>query len=116
MKKRFAHKIAVIYRRIQNEETGAVAMEYIVITLLVAAACVALIMVLGGNLRNMLATTNKIMTATTTDEINLIATDYFMDRENMKYQNDVAIKAGNLLGGAFAEPAGGYCEVPPGYY
>ena len=40
-------------RRLLGEEKGAVAMEYIVIALLVAAAVVGLVMVFGGNLRNM---------------------------------------------------------------
>ena len=43
-----------ILRRILGEECGAVAMEYIVIALLVAAAIVGLVMVFSGSLQSML--------------------------------------------------------------
>ena len=44
-----------VFRRFLGEECGAVAMEYIVIALLVAAAIVGLVIVFSGSLQSMLA-------------------------------------------------------------
>ena len=90
-------------RRVLGEESGAVAMEYIVIALLVAAAVVGLVMVFGGNLRNMLDKTNQTMTSTKVSEVDKVGSDYRKEQEKMKEQNETAVSAGNQLGGDFSE-------------
>ena len=55
--------------RFLGDVRGAVAMEYIVIALLIGAAVVALVMVFGGNIRNMFAKTNDVMTSTTVSDV-----------------------------------------------
>ena len=47
-------RLARMLKRLIGEEKGAVAMEYIVISLLVAATLVGMVMVFSCNLRNML--------------------------------------------------------------
>lgn len=47
--------------RLLGEENGAVAMEYVVIALLVAAAVVGLVMVFGSNIADMFGTTTKTL-------------------------------------------------------
>ena len=89
-------------RRFLGEESGAVAMEYIVIALLVAAAVVGLVMVFGGNLRNMFDKTNTTLTSTTVDEVKTTGENYREEQKNMADQNETAIEAGNKLGGDFS--------------
>lgn len=48
--------------RILGDNAGAVAMEYVVIALLVAAAVVGLVMVFGGTIADMFATTTTTLT------------------------------------------------------
>ena len=105
-------RLARMLKRLIGEEKGAVAMEYIVISLLVAAALVGMVMVFSGNLRNMLGTTNDVMTQKNVEGIQTVSNDYHMNRENQKYYNSEAKEAGNKLGGAFEEVSGGYCEPP----
>ena len=105
-------RLAHILKRLLGEEKGAVAMEYIVISLLVAAALVGMVMVFSGNLRNMLGTTNDVMTQKNVEGIQVVGNDYHMNRENQKYHNSEAKEAGNKIGGAFQEVSGGYCEPP----
>ena len=92
-----------VLRRFLGEESGAVAMEYIVIALLVAAAVVGLVMVFGGNLRNMLDKTNQTMTSTKVSEVETVGSDYRNEQDKMKVENETAVKAGNELGGDFTE-------------
>ena len=89
-------------RRVLGEESGAVAMEYIVIALLVAAAVVGLVMVFGGNLRNMLDKTNQTMTSKKVSDVEKVGSDYRKEQEKMKEQNETAVSAGNQLGGDFS--------------
>ena len=56
-------------KRLLGEQRGAVAMEYIMITLLVAAAIFALVMVFGSQLKNMLNTIIEIMTGKNPQEV-----------------------------------------------
>ena len=115
MKKRIAKKTVALLRRLLKEDEGAIAMEYVLIALLVGASSVAMVMVLGGHLRNMLATTNAVMAATDFDDIKDIEGKFHMVRENLKYENDLAIQAGNKLGGEFARTLHDQCDAPPGY-
>ena len=88
--------------RILGEEKGAVAMEYIVIALLVAAAVVALVMVFGGNLRNMLGKTNATLVQKTPDGAKAVGDQLRLEQEALDAKNKVAIDAGNQLGGDFS--------------
>ena len=88
--------------RILGDERGAVAMEYIVIALLVAAAVVGLVMVFSGNLRNMLGSTNEVMTKKKVSEIKEVGEQYNEQQDKLKQENDTAKEAGNKLGGDFA--------------
>ena len=92
-----------VLRRIAGEESGAVAMEYIVIALLVAAAVVGLVMVFGGNLRNMLDKTNQTMTSKKVSDVETVGSDYRNEQDKMKAENETAVKAGNELGGDFTD-------------
>lgn len=58
-----------ILRRILGEECGAVAMEYIVIALLVAAAIVGLVIVFSGSLQSMLGQIIGVTQSSTNAEI-----------------------------------------------
>ena len=90
-------------RRVLGEESGAVAMEYIVIALLVAAAVVGLVMVFGGDLRNMLDKTNQTMTSKKVSDVETVGSDYRNEQDKMKAENETAVKAGNELGGDFTD-------------
>ena len=89
-------------RRLLGEEKGAVAMEYIVIALLVAAAVVGLVMVFGGNLRNMLDKTNQTMVQTDVKGVEAVGTANRTEQGKLQEQNDTAVSAGNKLGGDFS--------------
>ena len=89
-------------RRLLGEETGAVAMEYIVIALLVAAAVVGLVMVFGGNLRNMFDKTNQTMNQSTVSGVNAVGDANRAEQQKLAAQNDTAVEAGNKLGGDFS--------------
>ena len=90
-------------RRLLGEEKGAVAMEYIVIALLVAAAVVGLVMVFGGNLRNMLDKTNQTMVQTDVAGVEKVGQANRDEQATLEKQNDTAVKAGNKLGGDFQD-------------
>ena len=97
-------------RRLLGEEKGAVAMEYIVIALLVAAAVVGLVMVFGGNIRNMFDKTNQTMNQTTVSGVKEVGEANRAEQEKLAAQNDTAVEAGNKLGGDFSadrQKAGG---------
>ena len=97
-------------RRLLGEEKGAVAMEYIVIALLVAAAVVALVMVFGGNLRNMLDKTNQTMVQSNVSGVEKVGDANRQEQAALEKQNDTAVEAGNKLGGDFSadrQKAGG---------
>ena len=87
--------------RLVGDEKGAVAMEYIVIGLLVAAAVVGLIMVFSGNLRNMLGSTNKVLQSKKVSEVKEAGEAYNTEQDKMAKENDTAKDAGNKLGGDF---------------
>ena len=89
--------------RLICDEKGAVAMEYIVIALLVAAAVVGLVMVFGGNLRNMFAKTNDTLTATKVKEVDEAGQNLRDEQGELKKQNADAVKAGDKLGGDFKD-------------
>ena len=95
-------RFARMLKRLLGEEKGAVAMEYIVIGLLVAAAVVGLVMVFSGNLRNMLGTTNDVMTQKNVEGVQNVAKDYESERDKMQNQNKEAKEAGNKIGGDFS--------------
>ena len=95
-------RFARMLKRLLGEEKGAVAMEYIVIGLLVAAAVVGLVMVFSGNLRNMLGTTNDVMTQKDVAGVKEKAEEYVEKRDKMQEQNKEAKEAGNKIGGDFS--------------
>ena len=92
--------------RLLGEEKGAVAMEYIVIALLIGAAVVALVMVFGGNIRNMFAKSNDVMTSTTVDEVKTAGEEWRKAQEKMKEKKNTAEVAGDKLGGDFNDAHG----------
>ena len=92
-----------VLSRILGEEKGAVAMEYIVIALLVAAAVVGLVMVFGGNLRNMFDKTNQTMTQTNVEGVKSVGEANRKEQKALDKQNDTAVEAGNKLGGDFTD-------------
>ena len=89
--------------RLLGEEKGAIAMEYIVIVLLIGAAVVALVMVFGGNLRNMLDKTNQTMVQSNVSGVEKVGDANRQEQAALEKQNDTAVKAGNKLGGDFSE-------------
>ena len=89
-------------RRLLGEENVAVAMEYIVISLLVAAAVVGLVMVFGGNLRNMFDKTNQTLNQSTVKGVESVGTANRDEQAALAKQNDTAVSAGNKLGGDFS--------------
>ncbi len=91
-----------VLRRILGDECGAVAMEYIVIALLVAAAVVGLVMVFGGNLRNMFDKTNQTLNQTNVEGVKAVGEANRSEQEALATQNDTAVEAGNKLGGDFS--------------
>lgn len=92
-----------ILSRILGEEKGAVAMEYIVIALLIAAAVVGLVMVFSGNLRNMFDKTNQTMTQTNVEGVKSVGEAYREEQQSLDAQNETAVEAGNKLGGDFTD-------------
>lgn len=64
-----------ILRRILGEECGAVAMEYIVIALLVAAAIVGLVIVFSGSLQSMLGQIIGVTQSTSNSQIESVQQD-----------------------------------------
>lgn len=90
-----------VLRRILGDECGAVAMEYIVIALLVAAAVVGLVMVFSGNLRNMFDKTNQTLNQTNVEGVESVGDKYRIEQGKLDLQNDTAVRAGNKLGGDF---------------
>ena len=89
--------------RLTRECRGAVAMEYIVIALLIGAAVVALVMVFGGNLRNMFSKSNDVMTSTKVSEVKDVGQQYRDEQKNMAKENKTAVEAGDKLGGDFTD-------------
>ena len=90
-------------RRLLGEEKGAVAMEYIVIALLVAAAVVGLVMVFGGNIRNMFDKTNQTMVQSTVKGVSDVGQANRDEQQALFNQNETAVQAGNKLGGDFTD-------------
>lgn len=88
--------------RVLGEEKGAVAMEYIVIALLVAAAVVGLVMVFSGSLRNMLGAVIDITTSTNVQEIEQAGKKLEDGKDKIKEQQKTAEGAGHKLGGDFS--------------
>lgn len=93
--------------RLLGEEKGAVAMEYIVIALLIGAAVVALVMVFGGNVRNMFAKSNDVMTSKTVDDVKTAGGEWRSAQDAMKEKKKTAEEAGDKLGGDFNDAHGG---------
>lgn len=93
--------------RFLGDVRGAVAMEYIVIALLIGAAVVALVMVFGGNIRNMFAKTNDVMTSTTVGDVQKAGDAHRAEQGVLKGKNTEAVTAGDTLGGDFSKDRGG---------
>lgn len=89
--------------RFVGDVKGAVAMEYIVIALLIGAAVVALVMVFGGNIRNMFGKTNDVMTSTTVEDVQSAGDALRGEQEDLHNKNADAVKAGDTLGGDFTK-------------
>ena len=92
--------------RFFGDVKGAVAFEYIVIALLIGAAVVALVMVFGGNVRNMFAKSNDVMTSTTVDEVKTAGEEWRDAQTKMKKKKQIAEEGGDKLGGDFNDAHG----------
>mgnify|MGYP006934511069 CR=1 FL=1 len=88
-----------ILRRILGEECGAVAMEYIVIALLVAAAIVGLVMVFSGSLQSMLGQIIGVTQSTNNTEIQTAQKERDTDKTNLNN----ALKAAQTNAEAIAD-------------
>ena len=88
-----------ILRRILGEECGAVAMEYIVIALLVAAAIVGLVIVFSGSLQSMLGQIIGVTQSTSNTEIQTAQKERDTDKTNL----DNALKAAQTNAEAIAD-------------
>ena len=86
-------------KRLLGEQRGAVAMEYIMITLLVAAAIFALVMVFGSQLKNMLNTIIEIMTGKNPQEVEKVVEDYNTDRDKIEHDRKAAENAADTIQG-----------------
>ena len=91
------------FARIVGDVKGAVAMEYIVIALLIGAAVVALVMVFGGNIRNMFGKTNDVMTSTKVSDVQSAGDAHRQEQADLHKKNADAVKAGDTLGGDFTD-------------
>ncbi len=89
-------------RKFLGDECGQGAMEWIVITLLIGAAVVALVMVLSGSLRNAGSAINKTVNSKTVDEVQQVSTDLNSQRDELNNQNTTANEAGDKIGGDFS--------------
>lgn len=79
-----------ILRRILGEECGAVAMEYIVIALLVAAAIVGLVIVFSGSLQSMLGQIIGVTQSTSNSQIETVQSKRDAEKANLTTQLDAA--------------------------
>lgn len=75
-----------ILRRILGEECGAVAMEYIVIALLVAAAIVGLVIVFSGSLQSMLGQIIGVTQSTNNSQIEGVQAKRGGEKDNLDGQ------------------------------
>ncbi|MBQ9366904.1 MAG: hypothetical protein IJT83_03915 [Victivallales bacterium] len=90
-------------KRLLGEEKGAVAMEYIVIALLIGAAVVGIVMVIGGHLSNKGNAINTTLGGTTVEEIKEGAEKYQTQNTKLKEKAETAQEAANKLGGNFSK-------------
>jgi Flp pilus assembly pilin Flp len=81
-----------VLRRLLGEENGAVAMEYIVIALLVAAAVVALVGVFGGRIATMFHDTTDSAGSTSLGESKNRADTHQTNQTNIDKANDKALE------------------------
>ena len=79
-----------ILRRILGEECGAVAMEYIVIALLVAAAIVGLVIVFSGSLQSMLGQIIGVTQSTSNSQIEGVQAKRDGEKANLTTQLNTA--------------------------
>lgn len=79
-----------ILRRILGEECGAVAMEYIVIALLVAAAIVGLVIVFSGSLQSMLGQIIGVTQSTNNSQIEGVQAKRDGEKANLSTQLNTA--------------------------
>lgn len=79
-----------ILRRILGEECGAVAMEYIVIALLVAAAIVGLVIVFSGSLQSMLGQIIGVTQSTNNSQIEGVQSKRDAEKAKLTTQLDAA--------------------------
>ena len=79
-----------ILRRILGEECGAVAMEYIVIALLVAAAIVGLVIVFSGSLQSMLGQIIGVTQSTNNSQIEGVQQKRDSEKANLSTQLNTA--------------------------
>ena len=75
-----------IFRCILGDECGAVAMEYIVIALLVAAAIVGLVIVFSGSLQSMLAQIIGVTQSTNNSQIEGVQAKRGGEKDNLDGQ------------------------------
>lgn len=90
-------------KRLLGEEKGAVAMEYIVIALLIGAAVVGIVMVIGGHIANKGNTVGNVLGSSTVGEIKDAGEKYQTQNAKLKEEGEKAKDAANKIGGDFSK-------------
>ena len=101
LKKHFAKntRLGRFLCRLLGEEKGAVAMEYVVIALLVAAAVVGVVMVFGSRIANMFTQSTKA-TATTETQMETLAKEIEAKRAKDIERVEAQNKTGDTIRGS----------------
>ena len=84
--------------RVLGDERGAVAMEYVIIALLVAAAVVGVVMVFGSRIANMFNQSTKALTSKES-EMEQLGKDVQSSRDKDAGRSDKANAAGDTIRG-----------------
>ena len=87
---------------ILGDQRGAVAMEYVVIALLVAAAVVGVVMVFGSRIANMFTQSTKVLSSKES-EMEAVASEVQSSRETDKSRAEEQQKQGDVIRGTAAE-------------
>lgn len=108
LKRKFAKntKLGRFLCRLLGDERGAVAMEYVVIALLVAAAVVGVVMVFGSRIANMFTQATKA-TGTTESGMEQLANEVKAGREKDIQRVEAQNKTGDTIRGSDGNGGGG---------
>jgi len=91
--------------RLLGEERGAVAMEYVVIALLVAAAVVGIVIVFGSRIASMFGGATKALSATETGQA-AVAQEQASSREDHTGRANTALETGDTMRGSDGKGSG----------